>query len=74
MEMDLQDIITIINSVGFPIFVAIIMMYLFYKMTITHKEEMQVMSEAIDNNTLAMSQIKTQLEAFMQNIGKMGNS
>ena len=74
MEMDLQDIITIINSVGFPIFVAVIMMYLFYKMTITHKEEMQVMSEAIDNNTLAMSQIKTQLEAFMQNIGKMRDS
>lgn len=74
MEMDLQDIITIINSVGFPIFVAVIMMYLFYKMTISHKEDMRVMSEAIDNNTLAMSQIKTQLEAFMQNIGKMGNS
>lgn len=74
MEMDLQDIITIINSVGFPIFVAVIMMYLFYKMTISHKEDMRVMSEAIDNNTLAMSQIKTQLEAFMQNIGKMGHS
>ena len=74
MEMDLQDIITIINSVGFPIFVAVIMMYLFYKMTISHKEDMRVMSEAIDNNTLAMSQIKTQLEAFMQNIGKMRDS
>lgn len=72
MEMNLQDVITIINSVGFPIFVAVIMMYLFYKMTITHKEEMQVMSEAIDNNTLAMSQIKTQLEAFLQTVNKNG--
>lgn len=70
MEVNLQDFMTIINTVGFPIFVAIIMMWLFYKMTLSHKEEMRVMSEAIDNNTLAMSQIKTQLEAFMQTLMK----
>ena len=70
MEMNLQDVMTIINTVGFPIFVAIIMMWLYYKMTISHKEEMRMMSEAIDNNTLAMSQIKTQLEAFMQSLMK----
>lgn len=68
--MNLQDVMTIINTVGFPIFVAIIMMWLYYKMTISHKEEMRMMSEAIDNNTLAMSQIKTQLEAFMQSLMK----
>ena len=70
MEVNLQDVMTIINTVGFPIFVAIIMMWLFYKMTISHKEEMRMMSDAIDNNTLAMSQIKTQLEAFMQTLMK----
>ena len=69
--MDAQEIITLVNTLGFPIFVCIVMMFLVWKIVITHKDEMKMMSDTIDNNTLAMSQIKTQLETVIKYM--MGN-
>ena len=48
--MDLNEITSIIGTVGFPI----AMCLLLWK---THREEMTKMSEAIDNNTLVIQRL-----------------
>lgn len=68
MEIDYNQIVDFINKVGFPIFIVLILLWRDYKNDANHKEETKLFSEAIDNNTLAMTQMKTQLETFMQSI------
>ena len=68
MEIDYNQIVDFINKVGFPIFIVLILLWRDYKNDTNHKEETKLFSEAIDNNTLAMTQMKTQLETFMQSI------
>ena len=68
MEANVQDVLQIINTVGFPIFVALFMMFINYKNSKEHKEEMKVMSDAVDNNTLAMTQIKMQMETVISHL------
>jgi len=68
MEINITDVMQIINTVGFPIFVALFMMFINYKNSKEHKEEMKVMSDAVDNNTLAMTQIKMQMETVISHL------
>lgn len=63
---NINDLISIINGVGFPMFIALIMLLYTYKQTQTHKEEVKMLSDTIDNNTLAMTQIKTEIETFLK--------
>lgn len=55
--MDFGEISTAISTVGFPI----VCFFLMYKALIdtqrAHKEEMDKMSEAIHNNTLALTKL-----------------
>lgn len=66
--MDVQDVITAISTLGFPIFCCIMMMwYVKYstdmhreevsKLNEQHKEEMTEVTEAINNNTLALQKL-----------------
>lgn len=66
MEVNYTEIAQFINSVGFPIFVAIFMMFINYKSNKEHANELRVMGDAIDNNTLAMANIKTELETLVK--------
>lgn len=55
--MDTQAIMTAISTVGFPIVMSLILIYLVYKQGEDHKEEMNQMRESINNNTLALQHL-----------------
>lgn len=66
--MNLQDILSAIASVGFPIVACGAMAYFFHKvndnyrtdikeMTLKHEAEVKAMTEAIQNNTLAIQHL-----------------
>lgn len=56
-NMDTQTIMTAISTVGFPIVMSLILIYLVYKQGEDHKEEMNQMRESINNNTLALQHL-----------------
>lgn len=55
--MDINTITSLIGTVGFPIVCVIGMAWFVYKQLNTHKEEMDKMTEALNNNTRVLSQI-----------------
>lgn len=61
--MDMQTIISLIGSLGFPIAACIAMFSMLEKEREEHKVEMAKITEAINNNTVALEALK----------GKLGN-
>ena len=55
MEMDMSAITTLIGSLGFPIAACIACFWMLNKERDEHKSEMQQVTEAIKNNTLALT-------------------
>lgn len=55
--MDYSVITDFVTSVGFPIAVCLICFWYINKMSTDHKEEMNKMSEAINNNTMVMQRL-----------------
>lgn len=60
--MDVQLITSLIGSLGFPIVCCIALFWYLTKTAKQHKEEMDRMSEAINNNTNVMNQLILKLE------------
>ena len=60
--MDIQAITTLIGSLGFPIVCCIGLFWYLTKTANMHREEMNKMSEAINNNTTVMNQLILKLE------------
>ena len=64
--MSYDQIVTLIGSVGFPIVCVFAMLYIFRQIIIkledTHKEELAKVTEAINNNTQVVSEMKKELE------------
>lgn len=60
--MDIQAITTLIGSLGFPIAACIACFYMLNKEREEHKNEMAKVTEAINNNTLALEALKGKLE------------
>ena len=64
--MSYDQIATLIGSVGFPIVCVFAMLYIFRQIIIkledTHKEELTKVTEAINNNTQVVSEMKKELE------------
>lgn len=58
----MSDIVQIISNVGFPIAMCLLLFYNMREQNAQHKEEMQKMSEAVNNNTTVLQEIKTFLE------------
>lgn len=61
--MDIQVITSLIGSLGFPIVCCIALFWYITKSAKQHKEEMDKMSEAINNNTNVMNQLILKLES-----------
>lgn len=59
--MEVQEILNIITSVGFPICVCLICFWYIYKLDRAHKEETDKLAEALNNNTLVMQQLVDKL-------------
>lgn len=58
----INEIITAISTVGFPCVCTLILMYIVYKMNESHKDEMNDVKEAINNNTIALTKLLDKLE------------
>lgn len=57
----MSEIVDLISNTGFPIAVSLICMYYIYKQSIAHKEEIATLYEAINNNTLALTELRDKL-------------
>ena len=55
--MDIQTIISVVSSVGFPIVAACYMFYINNQQSTQHKEEIDKLRESLDNNTKVMTRI-----------------
>lgn len=61
--MDISNIIlTAISTVGFPIVVACAMFWKMNKQDEDHKQEMSKVTEAINNNTVALTKLIDRLD------------
>lgn len=58
----MNDIITAISTVGFPIVCTLMMGYLLVEEQKNHKEEMNQLKDAINSNTIVMAELKQCLE------------
>ena len=59
--MDLNAVMTAISSLGFPIAMCIAMFWYMTKQAEMHKEEVAKMTEALNNNTLALNRLETKI-------------
>lgn len=57
----MESIIQIIQTLGFPIAVAVAMFWQNNKLQEQHKEEMAKITEALNNNTIALIELKDKL-------------
>ena len=55
--MDVNAITTLISNVGVPCACLIATFYLWFKETEAHKDEMSKMTEALNNNTIALTKL-----------------
>lgn len=60
--MDVQTMTTLIGSLGFPIAACIACFSMLNKERDEHKQEMAKVTEAINNNTIALEALKGKLE------------
>lgn len=60
--MDMQVITSLIGSLGFPIVCCVALFWYVYKTGLQHKDEMDKMSEAINNNTKVMNELIAKLD------------
>ena len=59
--MDAQTITTIINNVGFPIATFFVCAWYINKQSDVHKEEIKNITDAINNNTIALTKLVDKL-------------
>lgn len=59
--MDYTVITTLITSVGFPISMCLVMAWYIKYVTDKHDEEMKQVTEALNNNTLALNELCNKL-------------
>lgn len=60
--MDYNLIASLVGSLGFPIVCCIALFWFLNKTFAQHKEEMNKMSEAINNNTNVMNELITEIK------------
>lgn len=60
--MDVTAITQIVSTLGFPIAMCIYLLYRDSKRDEAHKEEMAKMTEAINNNTIALTQLAERMK------------
>ncbi len=66
--MDMNAVIQLISTVGFPIFACVALGYLLFREQNEHKEEIGKLTEALNGNTTVMAQLKQLLEDLRNGI------
>lgn len=56
--MDFNSVLQAITTVGFPIVMCLILMWYINKTEERHKDETEKLTEALNNNTLAIQSLK----------------
>lgn len=59
--MDVNALTTLVGSLGFPIVACGAMFYEMHQQSKRHAEEMEKVSDALNNNTLALTELKDKL-------------
>lgn len=59
---DLSSISTFIGTLGFPIFMCILMYIQTDKQNKAHAEEINKLTESVNNNTIALTKLTAELE------------
>lgn len=59
--MDLNSFTTLIGSLGFPIVMCLLLYYRMDKQDENHKTEMEKITEALNNNTQALTALATKI-------------
>lgn len=59
--MDVSTISQLIGSLGFPIVVSLLLIYMNYKQGEQHKVEMDKLTESLNNNTVALTKLTERL-------------
>lgn len=62
----MDEIVTAISTVGFPIVCTLILLYLLVKENEQHKEEMSSIKDTIQNNTVVLSELKQLLNDLLR--------
>ena len=57
----MENIVSVISSVGFPITMALILLWYIYDSNNKHEEEIDKMSAALNNNTIAITKLLDKL-------------
>lgn len=57
----MQDIITAVSTVGFPIVMCVLMYVMNDKQDIRHGEEIEKVTQALNNNTIALQKLLDKL-------------
>lgn len=60
--VEFPEILTAISTVGFPIVACIVLAVILYKQNEAHKQEMNEVKEAINNNTIALTKLTDKIE------------
>lgn len=58
----MEQIANMISNQGFPIVLTLLLLWYIYDSTNKHKEEMEKMSEALNNNTIALTKLLERME------------
>ena len=57
----MQEVMNFIKELGFPIAVAVALFWQNTKLNEQHKEEMSKITEALNNNTVALTELKDKI-------------
>lgn len=68
--MSYEQIVQLIGSVGFPIVCVFVVVFVFYKVILkiesTHKEDLDKITQALDNNTKRISELRDTLNKYVK--------
>lgn len=67
--MEFETILSAISTVGFPIAATLILGYLLLQEQKNHKEETDSLKDAINSNTIIMTELKQLLQDFYKKEG-----
>jgi hypothetical protein len=70
--MDVQTIIEIVQNLGVPVSCLIFCGWFIVRQENRHESEVNSLTETINGNTEAISEIKTMIQTFMDYMSKMG--
>lgn len=61
MNIDINELVSLISSVGFPIVSCGAMFWMLYKSQLLNKEQVDKLAEAVDNNTSVIRELINKL-------------